>query len=84
MKSNLYMSELGESLDTALHGYAAARGVALDDAVLPMLERYMAELADGILATYASAQMVMARDTQSLGVVSSRCRAVRLGSEMYV
>jgi len=84
MKSSLYASEIGESLATGLQGFAATRGLSLANAVLPMLEGYLTEMAEGILATYADAQMALAKDTQELKVVESTCRAVKLGSDVYL
>ncbi|KAK0644551.1 hypothetical protein B0T16DRAFT_448162 [Cercophora newfieldiana] len=75
MKSSLYISELGESLYSALQSYASLYGMSYDEAVLPMTSLFFTSMADHILGVYANAQVFIARDTQPLEIVSSSCKA---------
>ncbi|KAK4449598.1 hypothetical protein QBC34DRAFT_404443 [Podospora aff. communis PSN243] len=86
MKSSLYVSELGETLHSALKSYAAFNAIPTDDhasAVLPMASLFFTSMADQILGAYANAQIFIAKDTQPLEIVSSSCKAVKLGSSFY-
>lgn len=93
MKSSLCISELGETLLSALKSYTAAAAAtnttttttsSLSDAVLPMTSQFFTSMADHILGAYATSQIFIANDTQPLQIVTSSCRAVRLGSNFYI
>jgi hypothetical protein len=86
MKSSLYVSELGETLHSALKSYTALNAIPADShasAVLPMASFFFTSMADHILGAYANAQIFIANDTQPLEIVASSCKAVKLGSSFY-
>ncbi|KAH7139695.1 hypothetical protein B0J13DRAFT_638624 [Dactylonectria estremocensis] len=86
MTSHLYVSEVGEVLLSSLKGRMALSNATevTESLVLESSDKVFTNLIDNILSAYRLSQIYLANDTNVIEVSDARCRAVRLGSDLYI